>query len=277
MNSLKKRKDFPCFLKLPYRFDIKRILHELETIPKNEMDDLRYKNSYGDLVGGRTEKLQKAFGLRFKSIEDAYIFLQNNDVLESELTRKLPQNRRMRWDFRNYVKPFENYITKHTDGNYNIIGSPYKQIAMTEFNPEATKRNYKVKIPKTRLDERHYNKLKSWVKGTYIEEVLKSFKGEVHRARVAIMDPGAYVSEHIDYNTDYSVRYHIPIVTNEKCGFYVKAKGKGPEYLHMPADGGVWFLNQGYPHSAWNKGKTIRSHIIVSVYGQQDLCDLLTE
>lgn len=265
MNRFKKRDELPCFFKLPYRFDIKKILHELKTIPKDERDDLRYKNSYGDLVGSKTEKLQKTFGLRFKSIEDAYSFLQNNDVLKSELTRRLPQNRRMQWDFRKY-------ITKRTDGNYDVTGSPYKQIAMTEFNPKTTVKNYKVKIPKNRVDERHYNKLKSWIKGTYIEEALKLFKGEVHRVRVAVMNPGAYISEHIDYNTDYSVRYHIPIITNKKSGFYVKAKGKKPEYLHMPSDGGCWFLNQGHPHSAWNKGNTIRTHIIISVYGQQDIC-----
>ena len=37
--------------------------------------------------------------------------------------------------------------------------------------------------------------------------------------------------------------------------------------------GEVWFLNQGLRHSAWNKGKTSRSHIIISVNGQEDLDD----
>ena len=35
--------------------------------------------------------------------------------------------------------------------------------------------------------------------------------------------------------------------------------------------GSCWFLNQGLRHSAWNKGTTARSHIIVSVDGQKDL------
>jgi hypothetical protein len=37
--------------------------------------------------------------------------------------------------------------------------------------------------------------------------------------------------------------------------------------------GSCWFLNQGLRHSAWNKGDTVRSHIIVSVLGQEDLDD----
>ena len=52
-------------------------------------DDLKVKEGYGDLVGGKTSKLQKAFGLKFTSIEDAYEFLQKNDVAESELTKGL--------------------------------------------------------------------------------------------------------------------------------------------------------------------------------------------
>lgn len=275
MRVFRKRQELPNFIKLPYLFDIERIKEELKTISKNEPDDLRYKNSYGDLVGGKSEKLQKTFGLKFDTIEDAYEFLQNNDVKESELRKGLPENRRMPWDFRKYVKPFENYIKEDENGKYDITGSPYKQIAMTKFNPEEVDRIYEKKIPKSRLDERHYNQLKDWVKGTYIEEVIKSFKGDVHRVRVAIMDPGAYIGEHIDYNTDYSVRFHIPLTTNDECNFYVKRKGKDPEYCHMPANGGVWFLNSGWPHSAWNKGKTIRSHIILSVYGQEDIEDLL--
>ena len=35
--------------------------------------------------------------------------------------------------------------------------------------------------------------------------------------------------------------------------------------------GECWFLNQGLKHSAWNKGKTPRAHIIISVLTQEDL------
>ena len=109
----------------------------------------------------------------------------------------------------------------------------------------------------------------NWVKGTYIEEVINSFKGETHRARVAIMEPGCLIKPHIDYNTDYSVRYHIPLTTNKDCGFFVIKDGEKIHQQMKPGE--VWFLNQGLRHSAWNKGKTSRSHIIISVNGQEDL------
>ena len=264
---MKKRHELPAFKKLDMQFDVERLIEEVRNMP-TQQDDLKEKGCYGVEVGGKAPKLQKAFGLKFNSIEDAYKFLQDNDVEESELRKGLG-NKRMAWDYRNYVKPFDNYIVKGDDDKYHVSGSPYKQIALTEYNPDMEDRIYEKKIPKSRLDERHYNKIKDWVRGTYLEEVINSFKSETTRARIAIMDPGAFIAEHIDYNTDYSVRYHIPIVTNKDCGFYCLVNG---EKIHQTMEpGSVWFLNQGLRHSAWNKGKTVRSHIIVSVNGQEDL------
>jgi len=270
-----KRDQLPAFKKLPYTFDVDRINEIVRQMPVQE-DDLKVKEGYGDLVGGKTAKLQKAFGLKFTSIEDAYQFLVNNDVAESELYENDSQitkalgNKRMAWDYRNYVKPYENYIVKDKQGKYEVNGSPYKQIALTEYNPDMEDRVYDKKIPKGRLDERHYNKVKDWVKGTYIEEVLKSFRAEHTRARIAVMDPGAFIGDHIDYNTDYSVRYHIPLTTNEDCGFHVIDRN-GIKHQQKMAPGECWFLNQGLKHSAWNKGKTTRAHIIISFLTQEDL------
>lgn len=249
-----KRYNLPPFIKLKMKFNIKEIQKAMEQIPSYEKNKGNLKNS----------------SLEFESFESAYKFLQYNDVIESELRKGLPKNKRMAWDFKNYVKPFENYIYKTKSGHFKINGSPYKQITLTEFNLDEANRKYKKKIPISRLDERHYNKIKKWVKGTYFEEVLKSFHGEVHRARIVIMDSGAFVSEHIDYDTDYSVRYHIAITTNINCGFYVRLKNK-KENFKIPADGSVWFLNQGLKHSAWNKGSSPRVHLILSVNGQDDL------
>jgi len=264
---MKKRHELPAFKRLNMHFDVDRLIEEIRNMP-TQQDDLKEKGCYGVEVGGKAPKLQKAFGLKFDSIEDAYKFLQDNDVEESELRKGLG-NKRMAWDYRNYVKPFDNYIVKGDDDKYHVSGSPYKQIALTEYNPEMENRVYEKKIPKSRLDERHYNKIKYWVRGTYLEEVITSFKSETTRARIAIMDPGAFIAEHIDYNTDYSVRYHIPVTTNNDCGFYCVVDGQKVYQTMEP--GSVWFLNQGLRHSAWNKGKTVRSHIIVSVNGQEDL------
>ena len=83
--------------------------------------------------------------------------------------------------------------------------------------------------------------------------------------------PGGHILPHIDYNTDYSVRYQIPIQTNDWSYFGIQRKNEKPEVRHFPADGSVWFFNPGWNHSAWNMGKTNRIHMIICVNGQEDL------
>lgn len=260
---LKKRDELPAFKKLNLSFDVDRINEEIRNMP-HQQDDLKVKSGYGELADKCT-CLQKAFGLKFDTMKEAYEFLQDNDV--EELLH--PAGKKIAWPMSSLRKMVWDFIEEDDNGKFVINHSPYRQIALTEYNPDEENRIYDKKIPKSRLDERHYNKIKDWVKGTYIEEVINSFKGETHRARVAIMEPGFNIKPHIDYNTDYSVRYHIPLTTNKDCGFFAEKNGERI-YQHMQP-GEVWFLNQGLRHSAWNKGKTPRSHIIISVNGQEDL------
>ena len=81
-------------------------------------DDLKEKDGYGELVGGKCGCLQKAFGLKFDTIEEAYQFLEDNDVEEADLKGQLPAGRRMAWDFRNYVKQYYDFIEDGDDGKY---------------------------------------------------------------------------------------------------------------------------------------------------------------
>ena len=39
----------------------------------------------------------------------------------------------------------------------------------------------------------------------------------------------------------------------------------------VPADGSCYFFNQGAYHSAFNKGPTVRDHLILAVNGQEDI------
>ena len=168
----------------------------------------------------------------------------------------------MKWDYRNFIKI--------SSGKIKLQDNPYKQMALTEYNSNFDSKKFAVKIPKDRLDERAYNKLKSWAVDTYLEKVLIQFKGFVTRVRVARMEPGCVIDEHIDYNTTYSIRIHIPLRTNNQCGFYVK-RGYHKDFIKMPADGRCWFINQGYRLSAWNKGNRPRDHLVLSIVGQEDL------
>jgi len=252
LKNLKKRNELPNFIQLSYIFDIKKIIDSLNSIPE-DFNDLNDLDGYGK-VAESCPCLEEIFGLKFNTIESAYNYLRNNGIK--------PEN--MNWDYTKFVKNSKKGI--------KLKNNPYKQMALTEFNPVFNSKKFNVQIPKSRLDERQYNKIKPWVKNTYLEKVLSTFKGSITRARISRMEPGCVIDEHIDYNTNYSIRVHIPIRTNDKSGFYVRRSLNGKkDYIKMPADGRCWFLNQGYRHSAWNKGNTPRDHLVLSIVGQEDL------
>lgn len=226
---MKRREELPLFKKLPYTFDAEKILKDFELLEDKKVngkavffDDLTVKGGYGDTVGKKAPKLEKAFS-----------------------------------------------IGEYTEYIQGMVKGDYKQVGVTEFNEESVDRDYVKKIG-SRPDERHYNKLKPQLRGTYLESVLNTFIGETSRCRIAIMKPGGLVKPHIDYNTDYSVRYHIPLKTNNECGFQNQDKNGNIEQCFMDI-GECWFLNQGFKHSAWNNGDTERWHLIVSVLTQEDL------
>ena len=152
-----------------------------------------------------------------------------------------------------------------------FLNELYEQIPITELTegsdytlPLAGHRDVK-------YDERNYTTLIECLRGTYIEEVMKMFKSKPTRARFIIKKPGAHILPHMDYDTTYSVRYFIPLKTNEWSFTAVKRKNEEPELLSMKADGSVYFVNQGWTHSAWNFGKEDCIRLIVAVNGQEDL------
>ena len=251
-----KRNELPNFLKLPYVFDIDKICQILLNAPE-KWDGLSNPDKYGALAES-CPCLEKKFGLKFRSIEEAYEYLRRTGV----------KSNNMKWDYRDFIESI--------NGNTALKNNPYKQLSISKYNPDFNNKKFEVKIPSNRLDERQYNKIKSWVKNTYLEKVIFTFKGFVTRVRVSRMEPGCIIDEHIDYNTDYSIRIHIPLRTNDHCGFYInRGKNYKKEYFKMPANGHCWFLNQGYKHSAWNKGDSPRDHLILSVVGQDDLLGLV--
>ena len=152
-----------------------------------------------------------------------------------------------------------------------FLNELYEQIPITELTegsdytlPLAGHRDVK-------YDERNYTTLIECLRGTYIEEVMNMFKSKPTRARFIIKKPGAHILPHMDYDTTYSVRYFIPLKTNEWSFTAVKRKNEEPELLNMKADGSVYFVNQGWTHSAWNFGKEDCIRLIVAVNGQEDL------
>tara|TARA_R100000951_G_scaffold62309_1_gene52337 strand:+ start:2688 stop:3248 length:561 start_codon:yes stop_codon:yes gene_type:complete len=120
-------------------------------------------------------------------------------------------------------------------------------------------------------DEHSYGELLEEYKNTYIEEVINTFKSPVTRARLIVKKPGAYILPHIDYDTTYSMRYYIPLQTNDWAFTFVRRKNGEVESHNLEADGSAYFVNPGYEHSAINLGKVDDIRLILSVNGQKDI------
>ena len=54
---------------------------------------------------------------------------------------------------------------------------------------------------------------------------------------------------------------HIPLITNEGCKFVYE-----DAVFHMPADGSVYIVNNGKPHSFMNAGSADRLHITLDIF-----------
>lgn len=176
---------------------------------------------------------------------------------------------------------------KNKPGHFN--GKMYRQLAITSFDHQtypginlmapiknkrkairtACNKNSPDYCPQ--LDERNYCIPNSLARGALLD-ILKSFRAKFTRSRLAVLMPGFEGKPHIDYNTDYSIRIHIPIFTNEGCTFnYVTNNGLVTS--HMPADGRMWFINTGYTHYVSNSGTEPRLHLVVNLESQEDLYD----
>ena len=153
----------------------------------------------------------------------------------------------------------------------------YSQLAISEWddsfslsqNPSEEESPWRSRTPKRNIaaDERFYRKPVQGIP-EYLSQVLNNFRPYLHRARFARLKPGCEVKPHIDYDTTYSIRLHIPISTNSKClnGCFAADENIA---IHLPADGSVWFVNQGLKHWAVNNGLTERVHLILSVDSQK--------
>lgn len=117
-------------------------------------------------------------------------------------------------------------------------------------------------------DERFYRKPIDGLP-VYLAHVLNEFRPYLHRCRFAKLNPNSEVLPHIDYDTTYGIRLHIAIKTNQQCTNGGVDKNGTRKDLHIPADGSVWFINQGVKHWAKNDGDSERVHLIMSLDTQK--------
>jgi hypothetical protein len=177
-------------------------------------------------------------------------------------------------------------------------GEAYKMLCLTEFNGDfaAANKNLAEELKNSGLtpqqfakrlekisdpnhpnytpiaDEKLYDKRTDYAKG-YVSEVMDLLEkniGHVARSRYAVLKAGQEIKPHIDINTDKAIRIHIPLITHSDCVFGVT--GKHNEVVqHMPADGSVWFINQGYSHWVKNDSPVDRVHLVFVVIGQGEI------
>lgn len=121
-----------------------------------------------------------------------------------------------------------------------------------------------------KLDERFYRKPIDGIP-EHTASVMKAFAPFVHRTRYTKLDAGQRIDEHVDYDTKYSVRLMMAIETNDSCTNSWRMADGSVQTVHIPADGSIWFINQGLPHWAANDGDNDRVHLILSVDSQQVL------
>lgn len=108
-------------------------------------------------------------------------------------------------------------------------------------------------------------KLLSIFRGTYTEEVLNNLNIEYGRVRFIKMLPGHIMKIH----KDPGIRYHIPLTTNQYCGFL----NDNLKTYTMPDIGRLYQLNGQEMHAAFNcSRRDERIHlVIVKNYSIKDL------
>lgn len=73
--------------------------------------------------------------------------------------------------------------------------------------------------------------------------------------------PGGNVNRHSDAEK-YCLSYNIPITTNNECESIMYGPDKIVSHLEV---GGVYSINRNLEHESFNKGKTDRVHLIITI------------
>jgi len=101
----------------------------------------------------------------------------------------------------------------------------------------------------------------------YIGQVIRDIQNlhsGVFQGRIQLvwLGPNQKYPLHRDLHT--TSRYHVPVITNEKC-FWVFKKDSELYSLHMPADHRVWFVDPTQIlHTFVNDSNTARCHLIMT-------------
>jgi len=200
---------------------------------------------------------------------------------------------RSRWHNINFIEDvdnkFENIATKHSryySRWFGFASETYKDLFLNQIDYDlinsqsdedfhSKKSRARVVTNSSKLRRQNnaefifMPRLKPMFQGTYIEEIYKDigskFSGGAGRIKIGWMAGDSEVKEHIDGDSAFILKVHIPLVTTPTVKFFAKFKGEIYEH-HMPADGTATLLNVGIPHRVVNTSSIDRYHMIINVY-----------
>lgn len=127
-------------------------------------------------------------------------------------------------------------------------------------------------LKKDSISERDFTIMPPGLQSSYFGEVARLISEhhlEVHgtpmigRMQLLWIKPEYCYKIHSD--THVMHRYHVPILTNPDCVWVFRDKQTPETLLHMPADGGIWWLNPtANEHTVVNYGPTPRLHMLLT-------------
>jgi hypothetical protein len=122
-------------------------------------------------------------------------------------------------------------------------------------------------LKKAGIDELNFTEILSELNGLYLktvfDDIIKIHKNPFQgRTQLVWRGAGSFFQFHVDKHTPN--RYHVPIVTNDKCYWMFRDNEKKIR-LDMPADGKVWYLNPTQvQHTFINESNTSRLHLLMT-------------
>jgi len=254
-NTMQKRQHLPLMAKLNFNIDIEKLKKEFYDLGYDDWsmyDGLKKENA------SENGRIVRRVLLEYFLNDEELKARENEEVTEGGEAYKMlcltDYNNKNQMDEKSIKEYLKNSDARKLSLKLEKICDPKHPM----YIPEADEKNYDVR--------------NVFCKG-YVNEVMDLVEknvGHVTRSRYAVLMPGEEIKPHMDINTDKAIRIHIPLITNDKCVFGVKGKQTTIE-KHMPADGSVWFINQGFTHYVKNNGDEPRVHLVFSVVGQNSI------
>ena len=107
-----------------------------------------------------------------------------------------------------------------------------------------------------------------------IRALLAEVGGAQKAVRLMRLRPGSRILEHADHDPDLerpAARLHLPVSTNDRVSFHLNGTA-----VEM-APGELWYLRLADPHHAANCGASDRVHLVIDMWVDDRLSELLRE